>query len=152
MQVKQNLEHKFPHLEVVGTNYPPGKTKLAFASMTQLATLGTIGMTLTGEQLFRTLGYPIPPWQTYLGNNKMSTCMTSWLLGNTVAQNLVSTGAFEVYYDGNLVFSKLTTGKLPVVRDILNDVEAALAAAGRLQGDPNATSLPHSDDTIHDLF
>ena len=67
-------------------------------------------------QLFRTLGYPIPPWQTYLGNNKMSTCMTSWLLGNTVAQNLVSTGAFEVYYDGNLVFSKLTTGKLPVVR------------------------------------
>ena len=28
MQVKQNLEHKFPHLEVVGTNYPPGKTKV----------------------------------------------------------------------------------------------------------------------------
>jgi hypothetical protein len=28
MQVKQNLQHKFPHLEVVGTNYPPGKTKV----------------------------------------------------------------------------------------------------------------------------
>lgn len=67
------------------------------------------------RQLFRTLGLPIPPWQMYLANNKMSTCMTSWLLGNTLAQNLVSTGAFEVYYDGNLIFSKLTTGKLPVV-------------------------------------
>ena len=43
-------------------------------------------------------------------------------------------------------------GRRRQVRDILNDVEAALAAAGRLQGDPNATSLPHSDDTIHDLF
>jgi hypothetical protein len=64
------------------------------------------------------LGVPVPPWQEYLTANKMSTCGMTWFMGNTLAQNLVSTGAFEVYYDGDLVFSKLLTGKLPVVRPL----------------------------------
>eukprot|EP00468_Gymnochlora_sp_CCMP2014_P010411 CAMPEP_0167761212 /NCGR_PEP_ID=MMETSP0110_2-20121227/12043_1 /TAXON_ID=629695 /ORGANISM="Gymnochlora sp., Strain CCMP2014" /LENGTH=50 /DNA_ID=CAMNT_0007647863 /DNA_START=282 /DNA_END=434 /DNA_ORIENTATION=+ len=37
------------------------------------------------------------------------------------AQNLIATGAFEIMIDGNLVFSKIQTGKLPTI-ELLNDL------------------------------
>jgi hypothetical protein len=46
--------------------------------------------------------------------------VTSWVLLDA-PQNLISTGAFEVYYDGQVVFSKLATGSLPVVSPFLWD-------------------------------
>jgi len=39
-------------------------------------------------------------------------------LGNSVYGSLMSTGAFEVYLDSNLIFSKLQTGAMPNMQDI----------------------------------
>jgi hypothetical protein len=36
--------------------------------------------------------------------------MGAWFLGNTFNQNLLSTGAFEIYVNENLEFSKLNSG------------------------------------------
>ena len=37
----------------------------------------------------------------------MGSTMGAWFVGNTVSQNLLNTGAFEIYYDGEVIFSKL---------------------------------------------
>ena len=58
----------------------------------------------------------------------------AWFLGNTVSQNLLNTGAFEVFYDGEVIFSKLEQRRLPTIPEILDGLGDAIAAregAGR---------------------
>jgi hypothetical protein len=44
-----------------------------------------------------------PPWYYSLRANKFGTIATSWLLGNAAQSFLQSTGAFEVYFNDELV-------------------------------------------------
>jgi hypothetical protein len=44
-----------------------------------------------------------------------------------VQQNLISTGAFEVYYDGRTLFSKLATGAPPQLAQVVRAVADAHA-------------------------
>jgi hypothetical protein len=54
-----------------------------------------------------------------------------WLVGNMAASSLSSTGAFEIYFNGDRLFSKLATGRLPTGKEfdeeILGPVRAAVA-------------------------
>ena len=40
-------------------------------------------------------------------NNKMMSFMIVFFMGNMISGNLLSTGAFEIFVDDKLVFSKL---------------------------------------------
>ena len=121
MQVKRALEAQVPGMEVVGSNYPPSPPKAALAKLVFAAQMLFIGLTLAGHQL-----YPVPPpWLKTLQENKVQSCMLAWFAGNTIAQNLATTGAFEVFYDGAIVFSKLQTGRAPELGVVVRDVIAA---------------------------
>jgi len=37
----------------------------------------------------------------------------TFMLGNNIQSSLNTTGAFEIYVDGELIWSKLETGKMP---------------------------------------
>jgi hypothetical protein len=51
--------------------------------------------------------------------------------GNTFRQNLLSTGAFEVSYQGTPVFSKLDTNRMPNLAELVEGItEAMTASAG----------------------
>jgi selT/selW/selH-like putative selenoprotein len=41
-----------------------------------------------------------------------------FFLGNNIQASLLSTGAFEMYLDGQLVYSKLATGGMPTLQII----------------------------------
>lgn len=56
--------------------------------------------------------------------NKVPLLVGAWFVGNMVQTNLMNTGAFEVYYDGAKVFSKLESGQAPVARAIIEAVAA----------------------------
>lgn len=104
MQVKQLLEQQYPGMEVVGSNYPVTALKQAAAQAVSMAQMGGFAMVIFGEKAFETLGMPVP--QFYIQNvaqNRFGAGVAVWFLGNFVQNQLVSTGAFEVYYDGNLV-------------------------------------------------
>lgn len=66
----------------------------------------------------------------------------SWFIGNVLNNALMSTGAFEIYYDGRLVFSKLAEGRLPTREELFGGIDAtrelasAKAAALEADGDP----------------
>ena len=129
MQVKRALETHAPGLSVVGSNYPPSPPKALLAKGVGVAQFLVIGATLGGQHL-----YPAgtePAWLKSLQESKLQACMAAWFMGNVASQNLISTGAFEVYHDGAVIFSKLETGKAPdlnaIVEAVLNARRAALA-------------------------
>ena len=110
---------------IQGGNYPPSAQAKLIATMTNYLWFGGLGMVFLGESLFSTLKIREPEWFVYAKNNKMSTLAMLFII-NSVGHNMLSTGAFEIYVNDKLVFSKLALKKLPDAHDLV----AALALAG----------------------
>jgi hypothetical protein len=57
-----------------------------------------------GDKIFPILGMDAPAvYEQSVAQNKFGYGMGIWFLGNAINNSLMSTGAFEIYYDGNLV-------------------------------------------------
>lgn len=73
---------------------------------------------------FQAEGPPLPALLSPPPSTPPSSCA-----GNTVRQNLLSTGAFEVSYQGVPVFSKLATGRMPTLQEMVAGVAQAMRGA-----------------------
>lgn len=112
--MKNMLDNQFPGIHVVLANYPPPLPKRLLGKVVPVFQFGVIGLVMAGEQIFPRLGYAVPPpWFYQLRANRFGTMATTWLLGNFFQSMLQSSGAFEVYCNGELVFSKLKENRFP---------------------------------------
>jgi hypothetical protein len=100
--------------------------------------MAAIAVTLGGERLLPALGLPAPDFVKSMQSAKLQSCAAAWFLGNTVQQNLISTGAFEVYYDGVTMFSKLQSGAAPQLPEIVRAVATAHAQRSSASSAGNA--------------
>ena len=66
----------------------------------------------------------VPAWLKSMSENKFQTAIMTFWVFNIVSANVLNTGAFEVFYDGELVSSKLQSGKLPRVDKIFEGIRA----------------------------
>lgn len=129
MQVKQLLEQRYPSMQVVGSNYPPTALKQAAAQAVGTLQLGGFALVIVGDKIFETLGVPQPLWYSQnVAQNRFGTAVGVWFVGNFIQNQLISTGAFEVYYDGSLVFSKLAAGRMPSADELLGSLDAQMTA------------------------
>jgi selT/selW/selH-like putative selenoprotein len=126
--VNQLIGEQFPGTEVVGSNYPPSAANVAASKVVSFATMGCVGATFFGEKIFEMIGMARPELVVSMQANKMGTTMGAWFVGNMVSQNLLNTGAFEIYYDGEVIFSKLQTSRLPNVPEVMTNLESAIKA------------------------
>lgn len=122
---------------------PP--TQEVLAQLAKYVQFGVIAFALAAEYLVVNFHAPIPPdalewcaavcaplhpgvWPPFpplrIKKNKMALLIGAWFVGNMVQTNLMNTGAFEVYYDGAKVFSKLDSGQAPMTRAIIETVAA----------------------------
>lgn len=62
---------------------------------------------LFGDVIFSKLGIPHPQWYMKLRESKFLYGMGAWFIGNMIVSNLLSSGAFEIYVNNDLIFSKL---------------------------------------------
>jgi len=69
---------------------------------------------------------PVPQFYQKIQENKWTFGILAFFLGNMISQSLLSTGAFEIYINNDLVFSKLQTGRMPDV----NTINAIFRTAG----------------------
>ena len=62
---------------------------------------------------------------------QMAVLFGAWFVGNTIRNGLVSTGAFEISYGGTQVWSKLDTGAMPSLGELVARIGEAMAAAAQ---------------------
>jgi selT/selW/selH-like putative selenoprotein len=110
LQLKKYIEFKAPEIDITGGEFPPGSGRQLAAKLVGFAQMGFIGIVVAGDTLFQTIGQPVPEFYEKIRANKWAFGMGAWFLGNTFNQNLLSTGAFEIYVNENLEFSKLNSG------------------------------------------
>ncbi|KAK1562389.1 hypothetical protein Q3G72_011091 [Acer saccharum] len=112
--MKNMLEAAFPGINVILANHPPSAPKHILSKVVPIVQAGIIGIVVAGEKIFPRLGIATPPsWYYSLSVNKFISIAGTWLLGNFIQSYLQSSGAFEVYCNGELVFSKLTEQRFP---------------------------------------
>ncbi|KNA16905.1 hypothetical protein SOVF_084680 [Spinacia oleracea] len=111
--MKNMLETQFPGINVALANYPPPAPKRILSKLVPVAQVGVVGMIMAGDQIFPRLGMSPPPWFYTLRANRFGTISAAWLFGNFLQSYLQSSGAFEVYLDGEMVFSKLGMQRFP---------------------------------------
>lgn len=121
------VQQRYPGVEVVGTQYPVPEWKLQVARVLGFTQMSSLAVVLMGEKAFQFFGVPTPAWYTNnIAPNKMGWAMGIWFMGNMAQGALTQTNAFEIYANGELVFSKLQTGRLPN----FNELFTGLARAG----------------------
>jgi thioredoxin reductase-like selenoprotein T len=105
MTMKRMLETSFPGIHVVLENYPPPFPKRALSKAVPLLQFGAMATLMAGDQIFPRFGMVPPPWYYSLRANRFGTMASIWLFGNFAHSFLQSSGAFEVYCNGQLVGS-----------------------------------------------
>ena len=104
MTMKRMLETSFPGIHVILHNYPPPFPKRVLSKVIPIVQVGAVATIMAGDQIFPRLGMVPPPWYYSLRANRFGTMATIWLFGNFAQSFLQSSGAFEVYCDGDLVW------------------------------------------------
>ena len=96
---------------------------MALAQLLQLTFFGGLAISLIGRGLLP------EPYSKFIENNQMPI-LGACFLCNVVAGNLLSTGAFEVAYNGETLWSKIETGRFPQMDELRSALTAAMSRAG----------------------
>lgn len=94
----------------------------------QISILFTI---LIGDSILGTFGIKLPKIELLenMKQNKFGSCIFVWMIGNMLISSMSNSGAFEIAYDGQMVFSKLDAGRMPNVNDIIEGINQIKANA-----------------------
>ncbi|KAL5740381.1 hypothetical protein ACOSQ2_029561 [Xanthoceras sorbifolium] len=132
--MKNMLQATFPGISVILANQPPPLPKNLLSKVVPIVQVGIMGIVVAGEQIFPRLGVVTPPsWYYSLCANRFRSIASTWLLGNFIQSYLQSSGAFEVYCNGELVFSKLMEKRFPSeieLRDLVSKRLSNLRVVG----------------------
>jgi len=122
MELQHQLRMHFPNLQSHGMNHPPSDQNQMISQMIGYAQMAGFGMLMFGSYAFSAMKMQEPPIIEWMTNNKMNAFCLIFMMGFLSSQ-LMATGAFEVYYNGNVVYSKLQEGKIPHIQDIVRNLQ-----------------------------
>jgi len=122
MELQHALRLQHPQLQSHGMNHPPSEQNQMIAQLIGYLQMAGFGLLFAGSYLFQMLKIPEPELVQWMSNNKMNSFCLVFMMG-MVSTQLMATGAFEVYYNGNCIFSKLEEGRMPHVQELVRALE-----------------------------
>ena len=107
---------------------------MKLSQLAQVLQLAGIGFIMFGDGICGLFGHQQPE---FVKENKL-LIFGGLFLFNTFAQNMMATGAFEISLNGKTVYSKLDSGRMPALSDLIDSFErAGLKAIGDAQSFSN---------------
>ena len=122
-QVKELIQTDFPGLEVIGEEYPPGPINKLLSRVCSGLQFGLIALNIAGDRIFQGLGIAEPGFYRYMKERKMIAFFFIFIIGNNLSSYFWSTGAFEITFRDQVVFSKLKMNRMPYVQEILENIK-----------------------------
>lgn len=115
----QALYQRYPDIRIEGENYLPIPLYRHIASFLSMFKLLVIGMIIIGRDPFALFGMPAPGIWEWGQTNKIYACMMVFFFSNMIENQLMSTGAFEITLNDVPVWSKLESGHLPSMQQLV---------------------------------
>ena len=136
VELSRILAGHFPDLagRITGSMDEPPEFWVYASQVTSLLQIFGMAFAFLGDGFLEMIGITHPPkFLRDAQSHKMAVFFALFFLNNYASSHL-STGAFEVVYNGVIVTSKLETGRMPSVRDVVSGVEGARNAYWAAQG------------------
>lgn len=114
-------------MAVTASNYPASVTSQYLQKLVFAGQILIVALTLAGTMICEAVGIRTPNLVLGMMDNKMNFLMGAFLLGNMIQSNLMQTGAFEIAFDGHLIFSKLQSNRLPTFDELFDSINAIKA-------------------------
>uniref|UniRef100_A0AAQ5ZG75 Selenoprotein T n=1 Tax=Amphiprion ocellaris TaxID=80972 RepID=A0AAQ5ZG75_AMPOC len=115
----QALYQRYPDIRIEGENYLPIPIYRHIASFLSVFKLLVIGLIIIGRDPFALFGMQAPGIWEWGQGNKIYACMMVFFLSNMIENQLMSTGAFEITLNDVPVWSKLESGHLPSMQQLV---------------------------------
>lgn len=115
----QALYQRYPDIRIEGENYLPVPLYRHFASFLSVFKLLVIGLIIIGRDPFALFGMQAPGIWEWGQGNKIYACMMVFFVSNMIENQLMSTGAFEITLNDVPVWSKLESGHLPSMQQLV---------------------------------
>uniref|UniRef100_W5M178 Selenoprotein T n=1 Tax=Lepisosteus oculatus TaxID=7918 RepID=W5M178_LEPOC len=131
------LNQRYPDIRIEGENYLPLPVYRHIASFLSVFKLAVIGLIILGKDPFAVFGMQAPGLWQWGQANKIYACMMVFFLSNMVENQCMSTGAFEITLNDVPVWSKLESGHLPSMQQLVQILENEMKLNARMD------SLPH---------
>jgi len=112
-------------------NFPPPPIKASIAQIITMIKFFLIYLALSNANPLVWLGHasaddPLPEWLSNLKNNKIYSFMMIFFMGNAIEGMLLQTGAFEIYANNDLIFSKIQSGNIPQPQAVTTKIDELL--------------------------
>ena len=123
--MKKFLEQHYPELQgnIEGAHYPTPPVADFLVSLAAGAQISIVGLLLFAKPICQALGYTqTPPVVQQLQENQMQIFVGLFIMSSLV-QNMKNTGAFEINVNGKTLFSKLESGRMPQIGEIVTLLE-----------------------------
>jgi len=124
LQVKNFLEERFPELRggvISGGNYPPPASAILAQKLLSYVQMFTLVAMVVGESIWTFIPFIRSPPKWYYGakQNPVPFLIGIFLIVPTIVQSYMTTGAFEISLNHDVLFSKIEQGRFPTAQELI---------------------------------
>lgn len=121
--LKKEIMGNFTNFDVEEKEYPLPTNKKFFSKITFFTQMGISLLVFAGQKIKDKLTMiPASIFDT-VEKNKWFVVISNFLFHQWLNNYLSTTGAFEIYFKDKIIFSKLSTNRLPKERDIHSEIK-----------------------------
>ena len=121
--LKNEIMGNFTNFDVEEKEYPLPANKKFFSKITFFTQMGISLLIFSGQKLKDKLPMVPPTIFDTIEKNKWFVVISNFLFHQWLNKYLSTTGAFEIYFKDKIIYSKLSSNKLPKERDIHNEIK-----------------------------
>ncbi|KAH9493984.1 selenoprotein T [Dermatophagoides farinae] len=122
-EYRKMIMDQFPDLTVIGSNYNPSFLKSKLAQLISITKMIAIALLVANVNPFAYFGLQTPHFWEWMREHKLYACMMTFFLANTLESQLMSSGAFEIFYNDVPIWSKITTGRIPSANELIDMID-----------------------------
>lgn len=126
-EISRILSTQYPEIKLIGELHQPGWIRSQIVNLLFIIKWAIIGMLYMDINPFTYFQMATPRIWTSMSQNKVSTTLFILFFGNSIDSNMMSTGAFEIFYNDMPVWSKIQTGRMPSAPELLSIVQSHMS-------------------------
>ena len=120
MEIQEIMEKNFKNVIVKGEEYPLNSIRKIISYLVTITQISVFALVIAGDSLKPLLNNIIPNnLIDWIVENKLRSFIICFLLGNVLQTSISNTGAFEIFYNGNQIWSKLQSGNVPNINQLI---------------------------------
>lgn len=128
--LSMRFQSLYPGIRVEGEIHQPGWLRSQVVNLLFVVKTATLAMLYIDINPFTYFQMETPRIWEYMRGSKISSSLIILSLANIVETSMVSTGAFEIFYNDIPIWSKIQTGRMPSAPELHQIVQSQMSMGG----------------------